>query len=123
MTEISPGTTLIEGTTWYEHRIWPRSYWRLCSDVVIHRIHMQALEHIKAISEEEEEEEKRKEVRPFGEYLFVRTLGKIRKKNDDYNQCPSSLCCDEPVGGGSAGFLRSRVLSKGRADGISFGTK
>jgi hypothetical protein len=45
------GRTRIVGTTWYQLRFWPSSYWRLWSDAIIHRIHMRVLEHIKNISE------------------------------------------------------------------------
>ena len=45
------GRTRLEGTTWYEHNMWPASYWRLWSDFLIHRIHRRVLEHIKQISE------------------------------------------------------------------------
>lgn len=49
--EQGPGRTLLRGTTWYEHRIWPQSYWRLISDEIIHRIHLRVLRHVKALSE------------------------------------------------------------------------
>ena len=40
------GRTLLEGTTWYENRMWPAAYWRLWSDELIHRIHRRVLEHV-----------------------------------------------------------------------------
>jgi hypothetical protein len=43
--------TLLEGTTWYQHHLWPASYWRLWSDAIIHRIHVRVLRHVKALSE------------------------------------------------------------------------
>jgi hypothetical protein len=45
------GKTLLVGTTWYQHHLWPASYWRLWSDAVIHQIHRRVLEHIKRLSE------------------------------------------------------------------------
>jgi hypothetical protein len=41
------GGTRLEGTTWYQHGLWPAQYWRLWSDAVIHRIHMRVLRHIR----------------------------------------------------------------------------
>jgi hypothetical protein len=49
--ELPNGRTRIEGTTWYEHRLWPESYWRLWSDLIIHRIHGRVLEHVKGLAE------------------------------------------------------------------------
>jgi uncharacterized membrane protein YhaH (DUF805 family) len=45
------GTTLLEGTTWYQNRFWPAAYWHLWSDYIIHRIHERVLLHIKELSE------------------------------------------------------------------------
>ncbi len=45
------GHTLLEGTTWYQHGLWPASYWRWWSDAIIHRIHLRVLNHIRALSE------------------------------------------------------------------------
>jgi uncharacterized membrane protein YhaH (DUF805 family) len=46
------GRTRLTGTTWYQHHLWPASYWRLWSDGVIHRIHYRVLDHIKHLSED-----------------------------------------------------------------------
>lgn len=43
--------TRLEGTTWYEHNLWPAGYWRLWSDAIIHRIHGRVLRHVKSLSE------------------------------------------------------------------------
>ena len=48
---LPDGTTLLEGTTWYENRFWPAPYWRLWSDYIIHRIHNRVLLHIKSLAE------------------------------------------------------------------------
>jgi hypothetical protein len=53
LTEIADGRTLLEGTTWYQHHLWPAAYWRLWSDAIIHRIHERVLEHIKRSAERE----------------------------------------------------------------------
>lgn len=45
------GHTRLEGTTWYEHGLWPATYWRLWSDAIVHRIHMRVLRHIKSQAE------------------------------------------------------------------------
>jgi hypothetical protein len=44
------GRTRLEGTTWYQHTMWPASYWRLWSDYVIHQIHLRVLQYIAARS-------------------------------------------------------------------------
>jgi hypothetical protein len=49
--ELPDGTTLLEGTTWYQNRYWPGMYWHLWSDAIIHRIHNRVLVHIKNLSE------------------------------------------------------------------------
>ncbi|MEZ5406149.1 MAG: hypothetical protein R3F23_08275 [Verrucomicrobiia bacterium] len=35
------------GTTWYDNRMWPQTYWRLWSHYLIHKIHKRVLNHIK----------------------------------------------------------------------------
>ncbi|HXN23627.1 MAG TPA: hypothetical protein VOA41_12875 [Candidatus Dormibacteraeota bacterium] len=47
LTPRAGGGTLLEGTTWYRHSLWPAAYWRLWSDAIIHRIHLRVLRHIK----------------------------------------------------------------------------
>ncbi len=47
-----PGNrTRLEGSTWYDLRIYPAGYWRLWSDLLIHRIHTRVLEHVKRETE------------------------------------------------------------------------
>jgi len=48
LTALPGGRTRLEGTTWYQHTMWPAAYWHLWSDYIIHRIHLRVLEHIKA---------------------------------------------------------------------------
>jgi len=49
--DLGNGRTRVEGTTWYQHNMWPESYWRLWSDYIIHRIHTRVLEHVKREAE------------------------------------------------------------------------
>jgi hypothetical protein len=51
LTPLPGNRTLLEGTTWYRHGLWPAPYWRLWSDAIIHRIHLRVLRHIKTLSE------------------------------------------------------------------------
>ena len=53
LTLLPNGHTLLEGTTWYQHGLWPEQYWTLWSHAIIHRIHMRVLTHIKNLSESE----------------------------------------------------------------------
>lgn len=48
---LDDGRTLLEGTTWYYHRLWPSAYWQLWSDHIIHTIHKRVLNHVKKLSE------------------------------------------------------------------------
>jgi hypothetical protein len=52
LTALPEGKTLLEGTTWYTDQIWPSRYWQIWSDLVIHRIHLRVLDHIKNLSEQ-----------------------------------------------------------------------
>jgi hypothetical protein len=51
LTPLPGGRTLVTGTSWYQHGLWPASYWRLWSDLVVHHIHRRVLKHIRALSE------------------------------------------------------------------------
>ena len=51
LTPLPGGRTLLEGTTWYENRFWPERYWREWSDLIVHRIHMRVLRHVKRLAE------------------------------------------------------------------------
>ena len=48
---LPDGTTLLEGTTWYQNRFWPAPYWHLWSDYIIESIHTRVLLHIKSLAE------------------------------------------------------------------------
>ena len=51
LTALPGGRTRLEGTTWYQHNLWPAGYWQLWSDTVIHHIHWRVLQHIKREAE------------------------------------------------------------------------
>jgi hypothetical protein len=51
LTSLPGGRTLVVGTSWYQHGLWPAAYWRLWSDTVIHHIHERVLQHIRKLSE------------------------------------------------------------------------
>jgi hypothetical protein len=51
LTPLPRGRTLLEGTSWYQHGLWPAEYWRWWSDAIVHRIHARVLEHIRSLSE------------------------------------------------------------------------
>jgi Polyketide cyclase / dehydrase and lipid transport len=51
LTALPDGRTLVAGTSWYRHGLWPAQYWRLWSDMVVHHIHRRVLEHIRQLSE------------------------------------------------------------------------
>lgn len=51
LTPLPHNRTLLEGTTWYQHGLWPAEYWRWWSDAIIHRIHLRVLNHIRTLAE------------------------------------------------------------------------
>lgn len=48
---LEGGRTRLEGTTWYRHTMWPAAYWKVWSDGIIRRIHLQVLRHVKRLAE------------------------------------------------------------------------
>jgi uncharacterized membrane protein YhaH (DUF805 family) len=52
LTALPGGRTRLEGTTWYQHTMWPARYWHLWSDYIIHRIHLRVLQYIREVTEE-----------------------------------------------------------------------
>jgi hypothetical protein len=52
LTPLAGNRTLLEGTTWYQHGLWPAQYWRWWSDAIIHRIHLRVLQHIRVLAEQ-----------------------------------------------------------------------
>lgn len=55
LTPLPGGRTLLQGSTLYQHGLWPAAYWRLWSDPIIHRIHNRVLNHVKTLTENDEE--------------------------------------------------------------------
>jgi hypothetical protein len=53
LTKNPDGSTHLEGTTWYRHNMWPADYWQIWSDLIIHRIHQQVLNHVKNLAEKD----------------------------------------------------------------------
>ena len=53
LTRLPGNRTLLQGTTWYQHGLWPAAYWRWWSDAIIHRIHLRVLTHIRTLAEQE----------------------------------------------------------------------
>ena len=51
LVRLSNGHTMLEGTTWYQHGLWPAEYWRWWSDAIIHRIHLRVLRHVRMLAE------------------------------------------------------------------------
>jgi Polyketide cyclase / dehydrase and lipid transport len=56
LTRLSENRTLLEGTSWYQHGLWPAEYWRWWSDTIVHRIHMRVLDHIRTLAESDGKE-------------------------------------------------------------------
>jgi hypothetical protein len=53
LSQLANNRTLLEGTTWYQHGLWPAEYWRWWSDAIIHRIHLRVLNHIRTLAEKD----------------------------------------------------------------------
>lgn len=51
LTRLENGNTLLEGTTWYYHKIKPEFYWHFWTEQIVHTIHQRVLNHIKEQSE------------------------------------------------------------------------
>jgi hypothetical protein len=50
--DLGHGQTRLQGTTWYEHNLWPTAYWYRWTDWIVHRIHLRVLDHVKRLSEQ-----------------------------------------------------------------------
>jgi hypothetical protein len=50
---VSGGRTRLEGSTWYEMKLYPEAYWVVFGDALIGRIHQRVLRHIKVVAESE----------------------------------------------------------------------
>ncbi|MSU03635.1 MAG: hypothetical protein EXS23_00170 [Pedosphaera sp.] len=51
LTSLPNGRTRIDGTSHYENRLWPESYWLPISDFVVRQVQFRVLNHIKTLSE------------------------------------------------------------------------
>jgi hypothetical protein len=47
LVDLHDGRTRLEGSTWYELRLYPAFYWRLWADAIVHAIHARVLGHIR----------------------------------------------------------------------------
>jgi hypothetical protein len=52
LAKLANGHTLLVGTTWYQHGLWPAEYWRWWSDAIIHRIHLRVLNQVRMLAEQ-----------------------------------------------------------------------
>jgi hypothetical protein len=48
---LPSGRTRLEGSTWYEMRLYPEGYWVLFADALVSRIHGRVLRHVRALAE------------------------------------------------------------------------
>jgi uncharacterized membrane protein YhaH (DUF805 family) len=48
---LAGGRTRLEGSTWYEMRLYPDGYWALFADALVARIHGRVLRHVRALAE------------------------------------------------------------------------
>jgi hypothetical protein len=51
LTRLPGGRTRLQGTTWYQHGLWPATYWSLWSNSILHGIHQKVLNHVKTLAE------------------------------------------------------------------------
>ena len=54
LTPLPGGKTLLQGSTWYTHKIQPAFYWSLWGEYIVHRIHLRVLKHIRREAEKAE---------------------------------------------------------------------
>jgi hypothetical protein len=51
LTPLAGNRTLLAGTSWYKHGLWPAQYWRIWSDAIVHRIHLRVFNQIRTLAE------------------------------------------------------------------------
>jgi hypothetical protein len=51
LTPLPDGTTRLEGTSWYEYRIFPAGYWRLWTDKIVSDVQLRVMREIKQRAE------------------------------------------------------------------------
>jgi uncharacterized membrane protein YhaH (DUF805 family) len=64
LTPLGKERSLLEGTTWYRHTMWPVAYWQVWSDYIIHKIHRRVLKHVKALAEDERKRTRQQQASP-----------------------------------------------------------
>ncbi|MBC8088657.1 MAG: hypothetical protein H7Z40_15445 [Phycisphaerae bacterium] len=52
MIPLHDGHTRLDGSTWYEMKLYPAGYWSMFGDQLKSRIHGRVLEHIRRVAEE-----------------------------------------------------------------------
>ena len=50
LVRLTGNRTRLEGSTWYELRIYPEAYWSVFADLIVRRIHERVLEHIRDVT-------------------------------------------------------------------------
>jgi hypothetical protein len=91
------GRRHLEGTTWYQHRLWPASYWQLWSDHIIHTIHLRVLRQVKALSETGQNSEMRAAAgRADAEEMGALLHRPCEQPADLFDQGPSALARKRP---------------------------
>ena len=50
---LTNGKTRLEGSTWYEMRLYPEAYWVMFGDAFVARIHARVLKHIRGLAEQQ----------------------------------------------------------------------
>ena len=53
------GRTRLRGRTWYELEVYPRAYWSIWADHLIHTIHLRVMRQIVRLSEDDQREAQR----------------------------------------------------------------
>ncbi|MDB6140036.1 MAG: uncharacterized protein JWO94_3108 [Verrucomicrobiaceae bacterium] len=51
LTALPNGRTQVEGTSWFQHDLWPQFYWAPLTKEVVHEVHERVLLHIKTLAE------------------------------------------------------------------------
>ena len=51
LTALPGGRTRVEGSSWFQHDLWPQFYWAPLTKEVVREVHERVLQHIKILSE------------------------------------------------------------------------
>ena len=52
LTPLPNGRTRVEGTSWFQHDLWPQFYWAPLTREVVRELHVRVLQHIKVLAEQ-----------------------------------------------------------------------